>query len=125
MEHSERFLKIVADAKLRVKELSVAHVAAKLQRQDPMVLCDVREDSEWNDARIPGAIHLGKGVIERDVESRIANLDSEIVLYCGGGYRSTLAADNLQRMGYKNVWSMDGGFRGWESAGFSIDRAKK
>jgi rhodanese-related sulfurtransferase len=113
MEHSPRFLSIVAEARRRVGELSVHDVKAKLDGDVPFHLLDVREESEWAAGRLPGAAHLGKGIIERDIERMIPDVDAEIVLYCGGGYRSALAADNLQRMGYRNVWSMDGGFRGW------------
>jgi rhodanese-related sulfurtransferase len=118
--HSPRFLKIVDDARSRVRELTVADVKAKLDRGDKFLLVDVREDSEWNKDHLPGALHLGKGVIERDVEERVPDIGAEIVLYCGGGYRSALAADNLQKMGYTNVWSMDGGYRGWKEQGLPL-----
>ncbi len=118
--HSPRFLRIVDDAKSRVCELPVEDVKAKQDRGDTFILVDVREESEWARGRLPGAIHLGKGVIERDVEERVPDLDAEIVLYCGGGFRSALAADNLQKMGYTNVWSMDGGYRGWTESGYPV-----
>jgi rhodanese-related sulfurtransferase len=112
-QHSPAFLKLVDDAKQRVRELTVDQVKAKLDRGERFHLVDVREESEWAKDHLPGAVHLGKGVIERDVEQRIPDAGAEIVLYCGGGFRSALAADNLQKMGYTNVWSMDGGVRGW------------
>ena len=118
--HSPRFLKIVEDAKSRVRELTVDDVKAKLDRGEKFLLVDVREESEWNKGHLPGAIHLGKGVIERDVEERVPDTATEVVLYCGGGYRSALAADNLQKMGYTNVWSMDGGHRGWKEKGYPL-----
>lgn len=116
-QHTPGFLKIVNDAKTRVKELSIDQVKAKLDRGEKFLLVDVREESEWAKDHLPGAIHLGKGVIERDVEQRIPDPAVEIVLYCGGGFRSALAADNLQKMGYTNVFSMDGGVRGWREKG--------
>jgi rhodanese-related sulfurtransferase len=112
-QHSPQFLKLVQDAKTRVKELTVDQVKAKLDRGEKFHLVDVREESEWAKDHLPGAIHLGKGVIERDVEQRIPDPSAEVVLYCGGGFRSALSADNLQKMGYRNVYSMDGGVRGW------------
>jgi rhodanese-related sulfurtransferase len=118
--HSARFLKIVEDARSRVRELTVDDVKGKLGRGDQFFLVDVREESEWNKDHLPGAIHLGKGVIERDVEQRIPDTGADIVLYCGGGYRSALAADNLQKMGYTNVSSMDGGHRGWKERGYPL-----
>src|SRR3989440_12197322 len=114
MQHAERFLQIVRDAKQRVRETTVDDVKAKLDRGEKFVLVDVREESEWAKDHLPGAIHLGKGVIERDVEERVPDLNAPVVLYCGGGYRSALAADNLQQMGYRNVLSMDGGIRDWQ-----------
>jgi rhodanese-related sulfurtransferase len=112
-QHSPRFLKLVEEAKKHVKELTVDQVKAKLDRGERFHLVDVREESEWARDHLPGATHLGKGVIERDAEQRLPDPKAEIVLYCGGGFRSALAAENLQRMGYTNVWSMDGGIRGW------------
>ncbi len=122
MKHSERFLAIVNDAKSRVRECTVEEVAAKRERGDTFHLVDVREESEWARGHLPGAIYLGKGVIERDIESAIPELDAEIVLYCGGGYRSALAADVLQKMGYTNAISMDGGYKGWVAAGHSAEQ---
>lgn len=121
-QHSPRFLKIVQNAKQRVREVSVDDVKTKLDRGEKFVLVDVREESEWAKDHLPGAIHLGKGVIERDVEQRVPDLNAPLVLYCGGGYRSALAADNLQQMGYKNVLSMDGGIREWREKGFPLSK---
>lgn len=113
MKHSPGFLKISNEARARVRELSIDDVTAKMERSERFHLVDVREESEWAKGRIRGAIHIGKGVIERDIEVKIPDPRAEIVLYCGGGFRSALAAENLQRMGYTNVYSMDGGWRGW------------
>lgn len=120
MQHSPGFLKIVADAKSRIKELTVADVQSKLQQPGSFLLVDVREESEWNAGHLPRAIHLGKGVIERDIENRVPDNNQEVILYCGGGFRSALVADVLQKMGYTNVWSMDGGFRDWKAAGGDV-----
>ena len=122
MQHAPRFLKIVDDAKSRIKETSVDEVKKKLDRGEKFMLVDVREESEFAKDHLPGAIHLGKGVIERDVEARIPDLDTPVVLYCGGGFRSALAADTLQKMGYINVLSMDGGVRGWREKQFPMTR---
>ena len=119
-KHSPRFLKLVLDSKQRVRETTVEEIKKRLDRGDAFVLVDVREESEWGKGHLPGAIHLGKGIIERDVEERFPDNATELVLYCGGGYRSALAADNLQKMGYTNVISMDGGFRGWKEKGYSV-----
>jgi rhodanese-related sulfurtransferase len=119
-QHSPRFLRIVEDAKKRVHEVSIDDVKARLDRGDKFVLVDVREESEYAKDHLPGAIHLGKGIIERDIEERIPELNTPVVLYCGGGYRSALAADNLQKMGYTNVLSMDGGIRGWREKHFPL-----
>lgn len=116
MGHSEAFLKIVNDSKKRIKETNVATILERLKRGEKFHLVDVREDSEWAKGRIKGAVHLGKGVIERDIEAAIPDKKAEIVLYCGGGFRSALSADNLQKMGYSNVVSMDGGWREWVDA---------
>ena len=115
-KHTPAFLKIVEDAKTRIKELTVDDVRRKLERGERFHLVDVREDHEWAKGRLPGATHLGKGIIERDVETKIPDTGAELVLYCGGGFRSALAADNLQKMGYTNVLSMDGGWRAWTEA---------
>ena len=119
-QHSPRFLKLVRDSKHRVRETTVDEIKQRLDRGDQFALIDVREESEWGKGRLPNSIHLGKGIIERDVEEKFPNLGTELVLYCGGGYRSALAADNLQKMGYTNVFSMDGGFRGWKEKGYPV-----
>jgi rhodanese-related sulfurtransferase len=121
-QHPPRFLKIVDDAKSRVRETNVEEVKKKIDGGEKFVLVDVREESEFAKDHLPGAIHLGKGIIERDIEARVPDLNAEIVLYCGGGFRSALAADNLQKMGYKNVISMDGGIRDWREKGFPLTR---
>ncbi len=120
-KHSPRFLEIVIDAKKRIREMTVHEVKEKLNRGDRFALVDVREESEWNQDHLPGAIHLGKGIIERDIETKIPETTTEIVLYCGGGFRSALAADNLQKMGYTGVISMDGGYTGWKNAGYPLE----
>ncbi len=119
-DHPEGFLKLVRDAKSRIKEEDFRETKKRLDGGEKIIVVDTREDSEWARGHIPGAIHLGKGVIERDIEKTIPDKDSTVVLYCGGGFRSALAADNLQKMGYRNVISMDGGWRGWTEAGFPI-----
>jgi rhodanese-related sulfurtransferase len=121
-QHSPQFLALVNDAKSRVKETTVAAVLARLKKGERLALVDVREDNEWAKGRIAGAIHLGKGVIERDVEQAIPDKTKELILYCGGGFRSALSADNLQKMGYRNVVSMDGGWRGWNEAGGPVEK---
>ena len=121
-QHSPRFLKIVEDARERVRELTVDQVKAKLDRGEKFHLVDVREESEWAKDHLPDAIHLGKGIIERDIEARVPDIAAELVLYCGGGFRSALTADNLQRMGYTNVFSMDGGIRGWREQGYALEK---
>jgi rhodanese-related sulfurtransferase len=121
-KHTPAFLKIVDDARSRVRECNVDDVKKKLDRGERFHLVDVREDSEWAAGHLPRAEHIGKGVIERDIETKIPDTNAEIVLYCGGGFRSAMAADNLQKMGYTNVISMDGGFRGWKEAGLPIEK---
>ena len=121
MKHSPRFLDIVSEAKMRVHEMDIDAVRRRLEHGDAVHLIDVREDEEWRNGRIPGATHIGKGVIERDIEKAIPDTNAAIVLYCGGGYRSVLAADALQRMGYTNVVSMMGGYRGWVGDGNPIE----
>ena len=116
--HSEGFLKLVNEAKQRVKEEHFCETKKRMDAGEQFILVDTREDAEWARGHLPGAIHLGKGVIERDVEKTIPDKNATIVLYCGGGFRSALAADNLQKMGYRNVISMDGGWRGWTEANF-------
>lgn len=122
MKHSPGFIRVVEDARARVAETDVASVRARVERGDAFHLIDVREDAEWERGHIPGATHIGRGVLERDIEALIPDPGTDIVLYCGGGYRSALAADSLQRMGYANVKSMDGGFRGWKDAGLPVER---
>lgn len=114
MKHASGFLKLVNNAKKRVKEITVASVKEKLKRKDDFVLIDTREEHEWNDAHVAGAIFLSKGIIERDIEKKVPDKSMEIVLYCGGGFRSALAADNLKKMGYKRVFSMAGGWKAWK-----------
>ncbi len=119
-QHPPRFLKIVDDAKTRVRETNVEDVKRKIDSGEKFLLVDVREESEFAKDHLPGAIHLGKGIIERDIEARVPDLSAEIVLYCGGGFRSALVADNLQKMGYTNVISMDGGIRDWRGKGYPL-----
>jgi rhodanese-related sulfurtransferase len=119
-QHSPRFLKIVEDTRKRIREVTIDEVKAKLDRREKFLLIDVREESEYAADHLPGAVHLGKGIIERDVEARVPDQDTPMVLYCGGGFRSALAADNLQKMGYTQVLSMDGGIRGWREKGFAL-----
>lgn len=120
MEHPPKFMAICEDARTRIQETDVEAVKARLDRGDDFLLIDTREDREWNKGHIPGAIHMGKGVIERDIEAKVPDTDREMILYCGGGYRSALAADNLTKMGYTKAISMDGGFRGWSVAGYKV-----
>jgi rhodanese-related sulfurtransferase len=122
MQHTPRFLKIVNDAKSRVKETTVDEVKQKLDHGDKVLLVDVREESEFTKDHLPGAIHLGKGVIERDIEKRVPDVKTPMILYCGGGFRSAMAADNLQKMGYTNVLSMDGGVREWREKNYPMTR---
>ena len=117
MQHSEAFLQLVNDAKSRIREVSVAAVREKLDRGRSLHFIDIREDHEWARGRAEGAVHLGKGIIERDIEALVPDPDDEIVLYCGGGYRSALSAEALQRMGYRNVFSMAGGYKEWVASG--------
>lgn len=116
MQHSAKFLAIVNDAKARIRETTVEEVKNDREAGIDHVLVDTREDSEWNATHAAGAIHLGKGIIERDIEGAIPDADRKIVLYCGGGYRSALAADALRKMGYTNVFSLAGGWRAWKAA---------
>lgn len=120
--HAPHFLKIVEDAKKRVRETTADDIKTRLDRGEKFTLVDVREESEFAADHLPGAIHLGKGVIERDVETRVPELNTPLVLYCGGGFRSALAADNLQKMGYTNVISMDGGIRDWRNKGYPLTK---
>ena len=121
-QHAPGFLKIVQDAKTRVTECTVADVKRRLDAGETVTLVDVREESEFAAGHAPGAVHMSKGVIERDIEMKVPDKATPLVLYCGGGFRSALAADNLQRMGYSNVISMDGGWRGWTQAGLPVER---
>ena len=121
-QHPPRFLKIVDDAKTRIRETNVDEVKQRMDRGDKFLLVDVREESEYANDHLPGAIHLGKGIIERDIEARVPDLRAEMILYCGGGFRSALAADNLKKMGYTNVLSMDGGIRDWREFGFPLTK---
>jgi rhodanese-related sulfurtransferase len=123
VKHSPGFLKIVDDAKSRVREVDVDEARRKLET-GKATLVDVREDNEWEAGHARGAQHLGKGVIERDIEGSVPDKRSELILYCGGGFRSALAADNLQKMGYTNVASMAGGWRAWQAAGAPVEKGK-
>lgn len=118
--HSPRFLQLVQDVKKLIRETTVEEVKTRLDRGEKLCLVDVREESEWARDHLPGALHLGKGILERDIEERLPDPAQEIILYCGGGFRSALAAENLQRMGYAKVLSMDGGIRGWRDKGYPL-----
>ena len=120
MDHAHGFLNLVNEAKQRIKQETFRETKRRMDNGEKLILVDTREDAEWARGHIPGAIHLGRGIIERDIEKTIPDKATPIVLYCGGGFRSALAADNLQKMGYSNVISMDGGWRGWTEAGFPI-----
>lgn len=120
--HAAGFLNLVNDAKKRVKEENFRDTKKRMDAGEEFILVDTREESEWARGHLPGAIHIGKGVIERDIEKKVPDKDATIVLYCGGGFRSALVADNLQKMGYRNVISMDGGWRGWTEANFPVVR---
>jgi rhodanese-related sulfurtransferase len=122
MQHSPQFLKLVNDAKTRVKETNVAEVKRRMGSGEKFLLVDVREDHEWAKGHLPGAVHMGRGIIERDIETHVPDTGAKLILYCGGGFRSALVADNLQKMGYTNVESMDGGWRGWNEAGLPTQR---
>ena len=121
MKHTEGFLKIVNDAKSRIREVTVAESQQRMRESKDVKLIDVREDNEWDAAHAAGAIHLGKGIIERDIETTVPDKNAELILYCGGGYRSALAADVLQSMGYTNVFSMAGGWKAWNEAGGEVE----
>ena len=122
MKHSEGFLKIVNDAKTRIKEVTVADTRDRLATNSGVRLIDVREDDEWRAGHAAAAEHLGKGIIERDIEATAPDKSTELILYCGGGYRSALAADVLQEMGYTNVWSMAGGWKAWKESGAPVEK---
>lgn len=121
MIHTEGFLRIVNDAKSRVKEVTVAETQDRLAANPNALLIDVREDNEWQAEHAKGAEHLGKGIIERDIETTVPDKSTELILYCGGGYRSALASDVLQKMGYTNVWSMAGGWKAWKESGAPVE----
>ncbi len=122
MVHSEGFLAIVNDAKSRVQQIDIEGYRKMLAAGEPHLLVDVREDNEWAAGRAAGAVHLGKGIIERDIEARVPDKSSRMVLYCGGGYRSALAADNLRKMGYTDAISLDGGWKAWQQAGLPVEK---
>jgi rhodanese-related sulfurtransferase len=124
MKHSEEFVKLVEDAKSRIREVSVEETRARLASGGQVRLIDVREDNEWEAGHARGAEHLGKGIIERDIEEKVPDKGAELILYCGGGYRSALAADALQRMGYKRVSSMAGGWKAWKEAGAPVEEER-
>jgi len=117
-QHSPRFLAITAETKARIRECTVDELKARMDKQESLTLIDVREESEFSAGHIPGSLHVSKGVIERDIEGMVPDADQEILLYCGGGFRSALSADNLQKMGYRNVISVDGGWRAWTDANY-------
>jgi|SRR5687768_30654 rhodanese-related sulfurtransferase len=121
MKHSEGFLKLANDAKSRIRELTVEETQERLEQNSHAKLIDVREDNEWEEAHAAPAMHLGKGIIERDIETTVPDKNTELILYCGGGYRSALVADVLQKMGYTNVFSMAGGWKAWKAAGGDIE----
>ena len=120
MDHSVRFEKICDEARSRIRETTIDEIKERIASGEELHLVDVREESEWEEGHLPGAKHLSKGIIERDIEEHFPDYSTEIVLYCGGGYRSALATDNVQKMGYANVISMDGGYRGWTDAGYPV-----
>lgn len=119
--HSSRFLTLVAESKKNIKEISPKVLKNKFDQQEHFKLIDVREESEWQTGHIPSAIHLCKGIIERDIEKIIPDVDTEIVVYCSGGFRCALVAETLQKMGYKHVSSLETGSTGWQQAGFSME----
>jgi len=122
MTHSPEFLKLVNDAKSRIRETDIAGYQEMLTRGEKLLLIDTREDSEWAAGHAAGAVHLSKGVIERDIEAKVPDKQTRLVLYCGGGFRSALVADNLQKMGYRNAISLDGGWRAWQQSGLPVER---
>ncbi|HXZ19173.1 MAG TPA: rhodanese-like domain-containing protein [Candidatus Acidoferrales bacterium] len=122
MLHSSRFLKIVNEAKSRIRETNVQEVKKRMDKGEKLIVVDVREDNEVARGRIPGALHLGKGIIERDIEKAVPDTNAEIILYCGGGFRSALAADALRQMGYGNAVSMDGGWKAWNENGYPTEK---
>ena len=122
MAHNPKFLEIVNDAKSRVKEIDIEGYRRMMKSGEPHLLVDVREDNEWAAGHAAGAVHLGKGIIERDIEAKAPAKDTKLVLYCGGGFRSALAADNLQKMGYTHAISLDGGWKAWQQAGLPVEK---
>ena len=122
MKHSEGFLRLVNDSKTRIQEVTVAETQARMLENPNAKLIDVREDNEWEAAHASGAVHMGKGIIERDIENVVPDKTTELILYCGGGYRSALAADVLQNMGYTNVSSMAGGWKAWQESGAKTEK---
>ena len=122
MAHAPQFLKLVNEAKKKIKETNVADVKRRIDSGEKFILVDTREDTEWASGHIPGAVHMGRGIIERDVETQIPDTSTKMILYCGGGFRSALVAENLQKMGYTKVESMDGGWKGWLGAGLPSAR---
>jgi rhodanese-related sulfurtransferase len=125
MKHNPGFLRLVNDAKSRIRQIDVEGYKKMVAAREPHVLVDTREDSEWADGHVAGAVHLGKGIIERDIEAIYPDKATRLVLYCGGGFRSALAADNLQRMGYSNVISLDGGWRALKGSGLPTDKIRR
>lgn len=117
MAHSPQFLKLVNEAKKNVKETNVESVKKRMDEGEKFLMVDVREDNEWANGHLPGAVHMGRGVIERDIETQVPDFGQKLILYCGGGFRSALVAENLRKMGYTDVESMDGGWKGWVGAG--------
>jgi len=122
MTHSPEFLKLVNDAKTRIRETDIAGYKKMLAQGEKVLLIDTREESEWAAGHAAGALHLSKGIIERDIEAKVPDKQTPMVLYCGGGFRSALAADNLQKMGYQNAISLDGGWRAWQQSGLPVER---
>ena len=121
VRHSEAFLNLVNDAKSRTKQTTTDEVMSRLEKGEQLILVDTREDNEWDRGHITGAVHISKGIIEREIETQIPDHEAEIILYCGGGFRSALSADNIQKMGYTKVFSMDGGWREWKSKGYPTE----
>jgi len=119
--HAQGFTALVDDAKSRIREMTIDEYQRRVAAGENLVLVDIREDHEWVRGRLPGAVHMGRGILERDIEHALPDKATPIVLQCGGGYRSALSADSLQRMGYTNVWSLAGGFRGWVGAGHPVE----
>lgn len=117
MAHAPKFLQLVNESKTKIKETNVEDVKRRMDAGEKFLLVDVREDNEWANGHLPGAVHMGRGIIERDIEGAVPDTGAKMILYCGGGFRSALVADNLQKMGYTNVESMDGGWKGWLAAG--------